>query len=379
MSPQDKVERVLKEMHVAFSQSPTYNGQPDKIIMNRRDFLLLLDRLNRGIYDMMEQYEQTRQSRANAERSFRRKGNEIIEKANASADDIYAASVIYTADAIGRIRDLMDQTNDSMNDLFRQFRRELREQKDTLRSHESELQAQLADLADTKKYLDLLQDVNRERERKQLRAEMEQDSDDRHAYTSYRAAVPAAQVQVNEEYFEKPDAVRPERTEMPVHTAAEAPDIRVNENAAYFKWKEEQDKKKLAEASAAADSNDNNTGEAAAKETVNGLKQGVRAPEESEAVQETDSAAFFGAETGEKTGQGQSVAGPYDPGEQEAPEFVLPAEEELLNSAFPDEEAIRQAVLEDEWKAEEKQRESAGRERPHAGGILKTIIFGKDQ
>ncbi len=379
MSPQDKVERVLKEMHVAFSQSPTYNGQPDRIIMNRREFLLLLDRLNRGIYDMMEQYEQTRQSRANAERSFRRKGNEIIEKANASADDIYAASVIYTADAIGRIRDLMDQTNDSMNDLFRQFRRELREQKDTLRSHESELQAQLADLADTKKYLDLLQDVNRERERKQRREEMEQDSDDRHAYTSYRAAVPAAQVQVNGEYFEKPDAVRPERTEMQVHTAAEAPDIRVNENAAYFKWKEEQEKKKkLAEASSAADSDDN-TGETAEKEALDGLKQGVRAPEETETVPEAEPSSLFRPEPGEGAGEEQSIVNPDGPGEQEEPDFVLPEEEELLNSAFPDEEAIRQAVLEDERKAEVKQRETAGRERPRAGGILKTIIFGKDQ
>ena len=28
MSPQDKVERVLKEIHVAFSKSETYNGHP---------------------------------------------------------------------------------------------------------------------------------------------------------------------------------------------------------------------------------------------------------------------------------------------------------------------------------------------------------------
>ena len=30
MSPQDKVERVLKEIHVAFSKSETYNGHPDR-------------------------------------------------------------------------------------------------------------------------------------------------------------------------------------------------------------------------------------------------------------------------------------------------------------------------------------------------------------
>ena len=114
MSPQDKVERVLKEIHVAFSKSETYNGHPDKVIIDRKQFLNLLDRLNQGIYDMMDQYEQTRQSRSNAERAFRKKGDEIIEAANANAEDVYAASVIYTADMIGAIRELMDHTNDSM-------------------------------------------------------------------------------------------------------------------------------------------------------------------------------------------------------------------------------------------------------------------------
>lgn len=54
MSPQDKVERILKEIHVAFSKSETYNGHPDKVIIDRKQFLNLLDRLNQGIYDMMD-------------------------------------------------------------------------------------------------------------------------------------------------------------------------------------------------------------------------------------------------------------------------------------------------------------------------------------
>lgn len=80
MSPQDKVERVLKEIHVAFSKSETYNGHPDKVIIDRKQFLNLLDRLNQGIYDMMDQYEQTRQSRSNAERAFRKKGMKSLRR-----------------------------------------------------------------------------------------------------------------------------------------------------------------------------------------------------------------------------------------------------------------------------------------------------------
>ena len=83
----------------------------------------------------------SRHGRAEAMRSglFVKRGSEIIEAANANAEDVYAASVIYTADMIGAIRELMDHTNDSMNDCFCQFRKDLREQKDKLQAHENEI------------------------------------------------------------------------------------------------------------------------------------------------------------------------------------------------------------------------------------------------
>lgn len=346
MNPQDKVERVLKEIHVTFSKSPTYNGQPDKIIIDRKQFLGLLDRLNNGIYDMMEQFEQTRQSRQNAERAFRRKGDEIIEQANSSADDIYAASVIYTADAIGRIRDLMDQTNDSMNDLFRQFRKDLREQKDLLKSHESELQAQLADLADTKKYLTVLQDINRERERKNRDLEAEKEAGNQYArsmfYTS--ASMPAADIKVNEEYFEKSGRPVPDEGTRVQTAAAEKPDIRINTNAAYFKWKAKQDAENEAEQ----------------PEETDGTGEDSPQPEAEDSGQRQ--ADISGEESGRK-----------DPGQPEE-------NGEYPDTDFPDEEAIRLAVQEDERKAleDELDAEAAHRSKAGTGRILKNIFFGKD-
>jgi hypothetical protein len=242
MSPQDKVERVLKEMHLTFSKCETYNGHPDKIIVDRKEFLKLLDRLNQGIYDMMEQYEQTRQSRENAERAFRKKGDEIIEVANANAEDVYAASVIYTADMLGRIRDLMDQTNESMNDLFREFRKDLREQKDLVKTHETELQSQLADMVDTKKYLSIIQDMNRTRERKARDLKAEKEAGVRYAKNITHTPASGAEVKVNELYFEKAGKPVPDEAyerEMP----AEKPDILIHTDSPYFKWKESQEKK----------------------------------------------------------------------------------------------------------------------------------------
>ena len=240
MSPQDKVERVLKEIHVTFSKSEMVDGHPDKVIIDRKKFLGLLDRLNQGIYDMMDQYEQTRQSRNNAERAFRKKGDEIIEPANSNAEDVYAASVINTADMIGAIRDLMDQTNDSMNDLFMQFKKDLREQKDKLQSHENELQGQLADLADTKKYLSFIDDINRQRARKNRDLEAEKEAGVQYARNMMYIPPSEPDIKVNEQYFENSGTKRPEDI-LSDGAPVEKPDIKINTNAAYFKWKASQE------------------------------------------------------------------------------------------------------------------------------------------
>lgn len=311
MSPQDKVERVLKEIHVAFSKSETYNGHPDKVIIDRKQFLNLLDRLNQGIYDMMDQYEQTRQSRNNAERAFRKKGDEIIEAANANAEDVYAASVIYTADMIGAIRELMDHTNDSMNDLFLQFRKDLREQKDKLQAHENELQGQLADLTDTKKYLSIIDDLNKERARKKRDLDAERETGVQYAKNMIYTPPSSPEIKVNEQYFENSGTKKPEDI-LCEPAPAEKPDIKINTNAAYFKWRESQNAK--------ADGQE----------------------------QTTDAADGSGGES------------------------VHP------NPEFPDEESIRQAVLADEFAAEQAQNTARKKEKRDAGSLLKDLIFGKE-
>lgn len=311
MSPQDKVERVLKEIHVAFSKSETYNGHPDKVIIDRKQFLNLLDRLNQGIYDMMDQYEQTRQSRSNAERTFRKKGDEIIEAANANAEDVYAASVIYTADMIGAIRELMDHTNDSMNDLFLQFRKDLREQKDKLQAHENELQGQLADLTDTKKYLSIIDDINKERARKKRDLDAERETGVQYAKNMIYTPPSSPEIKVNEQYFENSGTKKPEDI-LCEPAPAEKPDIKINTNAAYFKWRESQNAK--------ADGQE----------------------------QIADAADGSGGES------------------------VHP------NPEFPDEESIRQAVLADEFAAEQAQNTARKKEKRDAGSLLKDLIFGKE-
>ncbi len=323
MNPQDNVERVLKEMHLIFSRSLEYGDSPDQIIMDRAEFMKLLDRLTKGIYEMMEQYEQTRQSRLAAERSFKRNAEEIMEQANANAEDVYAASVLYTADAIGKIRSLMDQTNDSMNELFMQFRRELRDQKDLLRAHESELQAQLADMTDTRKYLSILRDINREQERKNRDLEAEREIGNQYARNLFRAAVSPMEGQAAANAPAGPVSGAPtESTTAHTPVSGDKPEVTVNKNASYFKWKEDREDSPKEGGNTAPDAEQAQTGSTGAKSVIP-----TQQPREN---------------AGEKSS---------------------------------DEEDIFRQVQEEERKREEGDEDTG---QIGAGDVLRTILFGRD-
>ena len=253
MGPQDKVERVLKEIHVLFSKSESYQGKPDKVVIDRRKFLELLDRLNKGIFDMMDAYEQTRESRARAELAFENKGKEMLAEAEEKADDVYAASVIYTANMLGEVQRLIDQANESINDVFVQFKRELRTQKETVKSNELELQSQLNDLADSKTYQEMLSEVRREQRKQHRREDLQklQQEAEAPAYIQSGGQIyipaTAADVKINEDYFEK-QGISAENAKSgyipaPAPLNMEKPEVKVNLNSEYFRRKAEAEKK----------------------------------------------------------------------------------------------------------------------------------------
>lgn len=286
MSPQDKVERVLKDIHVFFSKCESYEGKPDKVVVDRREFLELLDRLNKGIFEMMSAYEHTRESRARAELAFENKGKEMIADAEQKAEDVYAASVIYTAQMLGDVQRLIDKANDSINDVFVQFKRELRGKKEVVRSNEVELEAQLNDLADSKTYREMLAEVRRE-QRKQHRIEdlhrMQFEAE--HPAAKGRIYTPAvnADVKVNEEYFEKQgisaEDAKSGYVPAPAPLTNEKAEVKVNLESEYFKRKAAQEKKAQEDAAAGETQTDDavsDVTEAAAEETVEEVAEAVQ-------------------------------------------------------------------------------------------------------
>ena len=165
MSANDKTEKVLRELHILLSKSEPYKKEPTKVIVDKQKMLDLLSDLNKCIYEIQDEYELTEQSRAHAEREFRKKGDQIVWDASRKAEDVYAASVMYTDDALNRVLEIIHATNESMFSLYDQMNEKIKEQEHLVKSNQLELKSQLQDLSDTEKYLKIIEDRNREIQR----------------------------------------------------------------------------------------------------------------------------------------------------------------------------------------------------------------------
>lgn len=198
MSAQDNVEKVLRSLHVMLSKSEPVSGQPGKVIVDKQEMVDLLSELNKGMYAIMDEYELTTQSRDRAEREFQKHGEEIIRNANHKAEDIYAASVMYTDEALSHTQEIMRMASDAIGTICEELDRKLKEEEHTVKTNQLELKSQLQDLVDTDKYLKLIEDRNHEIEKERERREGKKPENKASIYANRKA-----EVRVNKEYLEK--------------------------------------------------------------------------------------------------------------------------------------------------------------------------------
>lgn len=235
MSAQDNTEKVLRSLHVLLSKSEPYPKQPSKVIVDKQQMLDLLTQLNKCTYEMMEEYELTKQSRDKAEREFRKRGDEIVWDASRKAEDIYAASVMYTDEALNSIANIIRKANDSVEELYTEMNRKLEDQVRVVKGNQSELKSQLQDLVDTEKYLQLIEERNKEIA-KQKKEGTEQPKENLYANRK-------TEIKINKEYFEKTGATYVEDLSLDEENVEEKmqkqkAEVKVDLDAEYFQWKE---------------------------------------------------------------------------------------------------------------------------------------------
>ena len=195
MSAQDRTEQVLRDIHILLANSELYDKETNKIIIDKKEMLELLSRLNTSIYDMMDEYGLTEQGRDRAEREARKVGEEIIRDASQKAEDVYAASEMYTDEALCHVQNIMRRAGDSIKEIYDRMYAELKQEWDTVRRDQSDLKSHLQNLTDTEKYLNLIDDRNRELEREKAKEKAKKEPS---AYASVKP-----EIKINQEYFER--------------------------------------------------------------------------------------------------------------------------------------------------------------------------------
>lgn len=244
MSAQDNTEKILRSLHVLLSKSEPYAKEPSKVIVDKQEMLDLLAQLNKSVYDIMDEYELTKQSRDRAEREFQKKGDEIVWNASRKAEDVYAASVMYTDEALNRVQDIMKEADASLSEIYTKMNFQLKEQEKLIKSNQLELKSTLQDLLDTEKYLKIIDERNREI-KKQKESGKPIEERERNIYANRQT-----EIKINQEYFEKMGiSMEDDSEEMEEVTETPQVDIKVDLDADYFQWKEGKEIESRAKAS----------------------------------------------------------------------------------------------------------------------------------
>ncbi len=261
MSTQDKLERVLRDIHVLISRSELYDKTGEKIIVEKKQMFEQLKNLNGCIYEMMDEYEVTQQSRDKAEREAKKQGDKIIWNASRSAEDIYAAAVLYTDEALTRAQEIMKNATESVAEILAKTQTEMDSRKSVLKENQSELKSQLQNMVDTEKYLKIIDERNKEIEK-----ERQEKLEGKDKITRERRLEKSiydgrkTEIKINPEYFEKlgksleqedaelenTENAKSEEAAVKAPATSEqtekAPQIKVDLDAEYFKWKKVEKK-----------------------------------------------------------------------------------------------------------------------------------------
>lgn len=242
MGAQDRTEKVLRDIHVLFSKAEPFEGSKQRVVVDKNEVMELLKELNGCMYDMMEEYELTKRSRDKADREAQKKRDDMAFEASRNAEDIYAASIMYTDNALARIGDIMKKATEEMEDIFHETKESLKKEQQEVKSNQLDLKGQLQELIDTQKYLRLIEEENR-----RIASEKKKDEGEVEEQSPYAAIKP--EIRINKEYFaqagipledegDAQETGEDSRSETDLKRSAEL-SRELDED--YFQWKEQQE------------------------------------------------------------------------------------------------------------------------------------------
>lgn len=170
----DSIENVMKNIHLLFAKCQPAAGEEDMIAVPKSKVFALLEELNYAVYDVMEQYSANRNKSDMELKRKRDEGERIIREASDSAEDIYAASIVYTDRMLADVKGIIETAKMDLYKEYESFAAMLDEQLKLVGEDQNELRDQLVRMAHSRKYLRLIDELNaEEKRREELEAEEE--------------------------------------------------------------------------------------------------------------------------------------------------------------------------------------------------------------
>ncbi len=163
MGAADHTEKVLREMHILFSKAPVYEGT--NVVLDKNVVIDCLRELRQCMYEMMNEYELTIQSREKANRELKRENDERIMDSVKQAQDIYAASIMYTDHSMHELQDVVSGMRENINQMSMDFDTRIKGEMQKIKSNQLELKSRLEGLLDEEMYLRLITEANERREK----------------------------------------------------------------------------------------------------------------------------------------------------------------------------------------------------------------------
>lgn len=163
MTMPDKIEKILKEIHLLFAKADSFENSETQIIVNKKDVFRLLEKLNYAVMEVMDQYQVNERSKEQAISKIQKEAQGIIDDASKSAEQIYAASIIYTDDALIELRDMVRKTRDSIEREYKSMFASIDSQIDTISKNKDELHRQLSELSSGNEYINIIQEEQKRR------------------------------------------------------------------------------------------------------------------------------------------------------------------------------------------------------------------------
>lgn len=190
---QEKLEQIMRQIYLMLSNCEESAYSSEDLVVPKRRIYSLLEELNYAVYDLMEQYEGTVTSRERALAEHERNMAKIKEDAKSRAEDTYAASLLYAREMFTDMRHITEQLCKSIRKEYDGVLSSYEEKLRFLRENEESTVAQMSLMSESKKYLRLIEQQNKEKEReKNLTAEEKKRQEELHAEQQEIAAAEAA-------------------------------------------------------------------------------------------------------------------------------------------------------------------------------------------